>query len=25
LADDIGAMKRLLGYEWIKKQSEGVN
>ena len=25
LADDIGAMKQLLGYEWIKKQSEAVN
>lgn len=25
LADDTKAMKQLLGYEWIKKQSEGVN
>lgn len=25
LADDIDAMKRLLGYEWILKQTEGVN
>lgn len=25
LADDVGAMKRLLRYEWIKKQSEEVN
>lgn len=24
LADDAGAMKRLLGYEWIKRQWEGV-
>jgi len=25
LADDLPAMKRLLGYEWIIKQTEGVN
>lgn len=25
LADNAGAMKQLLGYEWIKKQSERVN
>lgn len=25
LADNVGAMKQLLGYEWIKRQSERVN
>ena len=25
LADDVGAMKQLLGYEWIVKQCSGVN